>query len=171
MIHHWKTTGFCMSCLAAMAGLCLTQTGYALESLSDDRLAETTGEGIALLPENFKMVFQGPNDQSAASSYNRSNITDAAKYDTGFIRIIPTGENYEQLKLTAAQAAAMHNKADIFIYGLALSKSNSDLNQRFSNQGFNWGDAANPWLFRAGTATNIKQFAAKILLVISAIWL
>ena len=161
MIHHWKTTGFRMSCLAAMAGLCLTQTGYALESLSDDRLAETTGEGIALLPENFKMVFQGPNDQSATSSYNRSNITDAAKYDTGFIRIIPTGENYEQLKLTAAQAAAMHNKADIFIYGLALSKSNSDLNQRFSNQGFNWGDAANPWLFRAGTATNIKQFAAK----------
>ena len=326
MTYHWKNTGFQKSCLASVVSLLITQSGYALESLSDDRLAETTGEGIALLPENFKMVFQGPNDLSTASSYNRAGIIDPSKYDTGFIRIIPTGENYQQLytntynkyyavdsaqqyqtsydlvyqssynqqygaikdteynkayaqvkaqkeqtyrdyefsaagdslyterynfylngkykwpneffwlpaqREAASKADALNDlnnvktykdqitarvenklkndatpiaqaqtenlakqyalnqvdthvknaidaqvklstvqeiknkrtKADAFIYGLALSNSKdkdgkSSLATRYSNVGFNWGDAANPWLFRAGTAKNIKQFAS-----------
>jgi hypothetical protein len=41
-----------------------------------------------------------------------------------------------------------------------LSASNSNLNQRFSNVGFNWGSSINPWLFRAGTANNIQQFSS-----------
>ena len=52
--------GLKKSCLASLVGLMLAQSTFALESLSDEYLADTTGEGIALLPENFKMVFKGP---------------------------------------------------------------------------------------------------------------
>lgn len=163
MTQSWNT-GFKKSCLASVIAVLMSQSVYALESLSDDHLADTTGEGMALLPENFKMVFQGANDLSTASSYgvltDSTALLQASKKDTGFIRIIPTGENYSNLTLTAAQAAAKRTKADIFIYGLALSASNSNLNQRFSNVGFNWGSSINPWLFRAGTANNIQQFSS-----------
>ncbi len=163
MTQSW-TTGFKTSCLASVIAVLMSQSVYALESLSDDHLAEATGEGMALLPENFKMVFQGANDLSTASSYgvltDSSALLQASKKDTGFIRIIPTGENYADLKLTAAEAAAKRTKADIFLYGLALSASNTNLNQRFSNVGFNWGSSANPWLFRAGTAEGIQQFSS-----------
>src|SRR5690606_37435111 len=52
---------------------------------------------------------------------------------------------------------SLRTKADVFIYGLALSKSDGSLSTRYSNQGFSWGSAENPWLFRAGTE-NVKQF-------------
>ena len=87
--------GLKKSCLASLVGLILAQSTFALESLSDEYLADTTGEGIALLPENFKMVFQGANDLSTASSYNRG-VANPQQYDTGFIRIIPVGENYSK---------------------------------------------------------------------------
>lgn len=158
-----KAYTFRQNCVAAAVSLLLAQSAYALQDLSDAALSETTGEGVALLPEGFKMVFQGANDASTASSYNRNLTgTDAVKaeqYDTGFIRIIPVGENYSKYAgITSAVLGAKRTKADIFIYGLALSKTDSDLNKRFSNTGFNWGTEANPWLFRAGTATGIRQF-------------
>ncbi len=60
---------------------------------------------LRLLPENFKFVFQGPNDLSTASSYNKTPaVTNPEKYDTGFIRIIPRGGNYEQLFEQSRQA-------------------------------------------------------------------
>ena len=155
------STGFKKSCLASViAVLLVSQSVHALESLSDDHLAQTTGEGMALFPENFKMVFQAANDLSSVSSYNQVGLINPEKYDTGFIRIIPTGENYANLKVSAADAANKRTKADIFIYGLALSVSNNNLNQRFSNNGFDWGSAINPWLFRAGIANNIQQFSS-----------
>lgn len=336
---------FRQSCLVVAVSMLLTPSVYALQDLPDDALSNTTGEGVALLPENFKFVFQGPNDLSTASSYNKTpSVTNPEKYDTGFIRIIPRGGNYEQLfeqsrqavydnayfnnytakvpsyyqtyyedvynteynsiynnkktkddvlagytatfkaafenekveeyaaqqyyinrydalykerrddtllglsgckwclhsetkeesqawaydevrseirsdkataistyvkdqlaqktntemgllatrsakkkakesytskeltlrtdAVTAADAAlkntdhvaalkASRSKADIFIYGLALSKSNGNMNQRFSNQGLNWGTAENPWLFRSGTAKDIQQYNAQ----------
>ncbi|RKG52675.1 hypothetical protein D7V64_08805 [Acinetobacter cumulans] len=336
---------FRQSCLVAAVSMLLTPSVYALQDLPDEALSKTTGEGVALLPENFKFVFQGPNDLSTASSYNKTPaVTNPEKYDTGFIRIIPRGGNYEQLfeqsrqavydnayfqnytakvtgyyqiyytdvynaeyknvynntatradvlqnftttykatfesqkveefaaqqyyidrynalynkrrddtllglsgctlclhteseeksqvwaynevrkeirndkaadiqtyanvqlaqktneemdlrairsakakaqesytskeltLRTAAVAAAntalnttdhvaalkaSRSKADIFIYGLALSKSNGNMNQRFSNQGINWGTAENPWLFRSGTAKDIQQYNAQ----------
>lgn len=87
---------FRQSCLAAAVSMSAVPSVYALEHLSDETLSATTGEGVALTLENFKMVFQGPNDRSTASSY-ASGAIDPGKNDTGFIRIIPTGENYEQL--------------------------------------------------------------------------
>ena len=113
--------GLKKSCLASLVGLMLAQPTFALESLSDEYLADTTGEGIALLPENFKMVFQGANDLSTASSYNRG-VANPQQYDTGFIRIIPVGENYSKYT-NADDLTTKRTKADIFIYGLALSCS------------------------------------------------
>ncbi len=158
MTQSWNNTRFKKSCLASMLAALLSPSVYALESLSDDHLSDTTGEGIALLPENFKMVFQGPNDLSTASSYNNNAIAaaDKPKYDTGFIRIIPVGENYSGT--TATDLTTKQTKADIFIYGLALSKTNNNANSRFSNTTFNWGSTANPWLLRAGSQTAVPQF-------------
>lgn len=157
MTQSWNSHGLRKSVLATLIGLAVAQSGHALKPMSDESLSETTGEGIALLPEDFKMVFQGANDVSTGSSY-ALGLADPSSYDTGFIRIIPTGENYDAL--TSASKTDLdkrRTKADIFIYGLALSKSNDDLNQRYSNTGFNWGTTANPWLFRAGTQ-NTQQF-------------
>src|SRR5690606_9936518 len=92
----WSNTRFKKSCLASLIAVLLSPSVNALESLSDDHLSNTTGEGVALVLDDFKMVFQAPKDISAGSSYTR-NIENPGQADTGFIRIIPTGENYQQL--------------------------------------------------------------------------
>ncbi len=307
--------------LTLLMSMSIFPAAHAMQELSDHSLSDTTGEGVALVLDNFKMVFQGPNDLSAGSSYARS-IVDPGKADTGSIRIIPTGENYQQLsdrafentyqstydaqyqtsftalkdseykrvyetqfnneyqrlrnikydefrtaefnnstgtlykqrydywssyhgiggdgdyidaftrprkarekaendlnnvqewkdklhnkvegklnestevnqltnqarptaetnsnnlatqyaqnnaqqhtnqqiRYTINSATDMGNrktKADVFIYGLALSKSDGSLSTRFSNEGFNWGTADNPWLVHAGTQENVMQF-------------
>ncbi|MGE8538895.1 MAG: hypothetical protein ACN6NI_06395 [Acinetobacter sp.] len=154
---------FRKSYLAMTISLSLLSSAHAMQELSDSSLSDTTGEGVALLPESFKMVFQMPDDNSQSSSYNRAlpNDIQASQYDTGFIRIIPVGENYANLtSLSDTQLSNRRTKADIFLYGLALSETNSNANQRFSNVGFNWGSEVNPWVVRAGIADSISQFNA-----------
>ena len=307
--------------LTLLMSMSIFPAAHAMQELSDHSLSDTTGEGVALVLDNFKMVFHWPNDLSAGSSYAR-DLTDPSQYDTGFIRIIPTGENYQQLSdrafentyqstydaqyqtsFTALKDSEykrvyetqfnneyqrlrnikydefrtaefnnstgtlykqrydywssyhgiggdgdyidaftrprkarekaendlnnvqewkdkLHNKvegklnestevnqltnqarptaetnsnnlatlyaqnngekhtnqqirttinaatninnrktkADVFIYGLALSKSDGSLSTRFSNEGFNWGTADNPWLVHAGSQENVMQF-------------
>lgn len=87
---------FRKSYLAMTIGFSLLPSAHAMQELSDSSLSDTTGEGVALVLDDFKMVFQGPNDLSAGSSYARE-IANPGQADTGFIRIIPTGENYNQL--------------------------------------------------------------------------
>ncbi|WP_216934752.1 MULTISPECIES: hypothetical protein [unclassified Acinetobacter] len=87
---------FRKSYLAMTIGLSLLPSAHAMQELSDSSLSDTTGEGVALVLDDFKMVFQGPKDLSAGSSYARG-IENPGQADTGFIRIIPTGENYAQL--------------------------------------------------------------------------
>ncbi len=87
---------FRKSYLAMTIGLSLLPSAHAMQELSDSSLSDTTGEGVALVLDDFKMVFQGPKDISAGSSYSRG-IENPSQADTGFIGIIPTGENYEQL--------------------------------------------------------------------------
>lgn len=165
MILNGKHSIFKKSCLAMMLSLCSMTSTFAMQQLSDDIMAEATGEGLALLPENFKMIFQMPNDNSTASSYNRSltgtGATQASQFDTGFIRIIPVGEDYNQYtSLSQQDLNNKQTKADIFIYGLALSGTDSNANVRFSNTGFNWGSETNPWLIRAGTEEQVLQFSS-----------
>lgn len=87
--------------LALTIGLMMLPTAHAMQELSDHSLSDTTGEGVALVLDNFKMVMQGANDRSTASTYDPKRadikIINPAQHDTGFIRIIPTGENYSQL--------------------------------------------------------------------------
>ncbi|MGQ0474066.1 hypothetical protein [Acinetobacter variabilis] len=87
---------FRKSYLAMMIGLGLLPSAHAMQELTDSSLSDTTGEGVALVLDDFKMVFQAPNDASSGSSYARG-IANPGQADTGFIRIIPTGENYAQL--------------------------------------------------------------------------
>ncbi|QPF32755.1 hypothetical protein [Acinetobacter lwoffii] len=87
---------FRKSYLAMTIGFSLLPSAHAMQELSDSSLSNTTGEGVALVLDDFKMVFQGPKDLSAGSSYARG-IENPGQADTGFIRIIPTGENYNQL--------------------------------------------------------------------------
>ncbi|MEX5380136.1 hypothetical protein [Acinetobacter towneri] len=96
MTEHAITFPFRKRCLATAIGLFLTNPSYALQALSDDSLSNTTGEGVALVLDDFKMVFQQPNDLSTGSSYTRG-LDNPSQYDTGFIRIIPTGENYQNI--------------------------------------------------------------------------
>jgi len=96
MTEHAITFPFRKRCLATAIGLFLANPSYALQALSDDSLSNTTGEGVALVLDNFKMVFQQPNDLSTGSSYTRG-LENPSQYDTGFIRIIPTGENYQNI--------------------------------------------------------------------------
>lgn len=84
--------------IAMAIGLCALSPVHAMQSLSDDALSDATGEGVAIVLDDFKMVMQKPNDLSTHSSYNRlvntPNLPLPEQSDTGFIRIIPTGENY-----------------------------------------------------------------------------
>lgn len=87
---------FRKSYLAMMIGLGLLPSAHAMQELTDSSLSDTTGEGVALVLDDFKMVFQAPNNASSGSSYARG-IANPGQADTGFIRLIPTGEDYAQL--------------------------------------------------------------------------
>mgnify|MGYP003451135949 FL=1 len=138
------TVKFSKTVLAFLVGSLLNQTAFALEALSDDSLGDTTGEGIAFLPENFKMVFQQAND-GLTTTQNAANLADRSK-DTGFIRTIPVGP------LTSTAISAGAKKADLFLYGLALSQTDNDVNSRFSNKGASSGTDKNPWVLGVETA-------------------
>src|SRR5690606_25526309 len=77
------------TCLATILCMFSMPPAFAMQQLSDDTMSDTTGEGIAILPEDFKLVFQMPNDKSTGSSYNRpltgTGATDPSQFDTGFI--------------------------------------------------------------------------------------
>ncbi|WP_026471259.1 hypothetical protein [Alkanindiges illinoisensis] len=146
-------SGFRLSALALSIGLSLMSSrGFALEALDDDSLADSTGEGIAFLPENASIRLNGAD----------TNNSGAGTYDTGYIRLIPVGP------LTATAAASGAGKADVFMYGLAISQSNkaynaardsTDTNSRFSRTIDSWGSAINPWLLKVTTDSGIPNFS------------
>lgn len=152
-------SGFRLSTLALSVSLSLmSPASFALEALDDEGLAESTGEGIAVLPEKFSMVMQGANNTNPDQAYldNRAN-------DTGYIRLIPVGP------LTPEASASGAGKADIFLYGFAISQSNknyganrdaTDWNNRFGRNIDSWGSAINPWLLKVTTENDVPNFSA-----------
>jgi len=158
------TVCFKKTVLASLIGLFLSQSSFALEELSDAGLSETTGEGIAILPQNTFMVFRGAGPNESVNQI----ITDRSK-DTGYINYVPVGP----LSVSAADTSGNGSvgpedravgKADIFLYGLALSKSDGDANSRIANTSAaaaisSWGTGANPWIFKVKTATNVPNFS------------
>lgn len=155
--------------LASLVGLCVNQSVFALQEISDEGLSQTTGEGIALLPENTYMIFQGEKATTTqADLFNR-------QLDTGYINYLPIGP----LSLTAADTNNNGSidsgdravgKADLFLYGLAISTSNpnraNNHNERvgLSNDGNSinairsWGTASNPWILKVQTEPNVPTF-------------
>lgn len=123
MTEHAITFPFPKHCLAIAVGMYLANPSYALQVLSDDSLSNTTGEGVALVLDDFKMVFQQPNDLSTGSSYTRG-LDNPSQYDTGFIRIIPTGENYAQLAESAYHTVYNNTYNQSVLEGKAEHKYN-----------------------------------------------
>jgi len=155
--------------LASLIGLCVSQSAFALQEISDEGLSQTIGEGIALLPQNTYMIFQGEKaTTTGADLLNR-------QLDTGYINYVPVGP----LSLTATDTNKSGGvdatdravgKADIFLYGLAVSASNSarttNNNERVGlntagnaiNAISSWGTASNPWLLKVQSEANIPTF-------------
>ena len=150
------TVKFKKTLLASLIGLSVSQYTFALQEISDAGLSEATGEGIAMLPENFRMVFQGANDNPNLTSGMGIDYLDRTK-DTGYIRYIPVGP------LTTEATARGAQKADIFLYGLALSRADTDINNRYNSsstgQVKSWGTTNNPWLLKVQTAQSTPDFA------------
>ena len=152
-------SGFRLSTLALSVGMALMSTsGFALEALNDEGLAESTGEGVAILPEDFSMQFNGADNTAG----------------TGYIRLIPVGPltkasqdtNKDGLVSTSDHSVG---KADIYLYGLAISQSNkaynagrvtADTSARFGRNIDSWGSAVNPWLIKVSTQADVPDFSA-----------
>ncbi|AXQ23282.1 hypothetical protein BEN71_14915 [Acinetobacter wuhouensis] len=166
------TVKFHKTVLASFIGLCISQSCFALQELTDEKLGDTTGEGIALLPQNAYMVFQG-----VGANQTEANILDATKrnQDIGYIHYIPVGpltsvvqDTNKDLSVTATDHSV--GKADLYLYGLAVSKNaNNDANSRLdaglTNNVANaaiksWGTAANPWILNVKTDNNVPDFGA-----------
>lgn len=174
------TVSFQKTVLASLIGLCLSQSAFALQEISDNDLSQAIGEGIALLPQDFAFVLRGAGANESASTI----LTDRTK-DTGYIHILPVGgltsivqdtnrDGFVSDGTTAIGGSTKpvdHSvgKADIYLYGLALSKNlNGDVNSRFDSNASttsygttaigSWGTAANPWIFRAETKKNMPNF-------------
>ncbi|MFW2148871.1 hypothetical protein ACK2M2_12175 [Acinetobacter sp. TY1] len=150
------TVYFKKTVLASFIGLCLSQSCFALETLSDESLSDTTGEGIALLPTDAYMVFR----EAGANESATNVLTDRTK-DTGYIHYIPVGPLSSEAKASGA------GKADLYMYGLALSKSDDDSNSRLANTAAkaaisSWGTATNPWILKVDTAKNIPTFTQDV---------
>lgn len=154
---------FKASLLASLVGLCLSSSAMALEVLSDDHLSEMTGAGIAILPQDTYFVFRGEGaDESKASLFS-----DRSK-DTGYFHFIPVGP----LTLAAQDTnkdgvvdSRDHSvgKADLYVYGLALSRSDNNSNSRLANSEElakirSWGTASNPWIIKVATENNVPNF-------------
>lgn len=151
------TVSFKRTVLATLISLCISRYAFALQEISDDALSQATGEGVAILPTDFSFVLRG--DKTG----NETSLTDRSK-DTGYIHLIPVGGLTSVAQDTNRDGlvnGSDHSvgKADIYLYGLALSKNDNDSNNRFGSKIASWGTANNPWILKAATATNVPDFA------------
>ena len=167
------TVSFQKTVLASLIGLCLSQSIFALENLEqldDASLSQATGEGIALLPENFALQFNGADDTVGA----------------GYIRYIPVGPlttTAQDTNKDGSVNASDHSvgKADLYLYGVTLGQSKKDYGvgrnsadwgaafggisntpaaADFGRPITSWGSAENPWLMKVATEQNVPDFAA-----------
>ncbi|WP_445115154.1 hypothetical protein [Acinetobacter sp. WZC-1] len=153
------TTKFQKTLLASLTGLCISHSCFALEALSDESLSESTGEGLALLPENYSMRFNGSNDAAGGGS----------------IRFIPVGP------LSQAAESKGYAKADVFVNGISLGQSKKDVGvardatdwgvgygnigtaaNDFARTITSWGSASNPWILKTVTNNNVPDFSGVV---------
>lgn len=150
-----STVVFKRTVLATLVGFCMSQTAFALQEISDEGLSQATGEGIALLPENFSFRFNGADTANGG----------AGTYGAGSIRLIPVGP------LSATATAKGYKKADAWLYGLSLSQSNKNVGAAINGSDWgtlygrpidSWGSASNPWVIKTLTDDNVPNFVGNI---------
>ena len=143
------------------------QAVYALEALDDEVMSETTGEGIALLPENYSVSMNGANPTTGLYTDNSGKGT----YGSGYMRFIPVGP------LTATATLKLYQKADLWLYGLSLGQSKKNYDATIDKDDWgvpfgaigtaaadfgrtitSWGTAANPWLIKTVTDNTVPNF-------------
>ena len=172
------TVSFQKTVLASLIGLCLSQSAFALQEISDKDLSQATGEGIAFLPENAYMIFQKADDTVKTTATAQADLL-SRTLDTGYINYIPVGP----LTTTATDTSknttfgvedGAVGKADLFLYGLAISASNSartnNHNERVGlntdgtavNSISSWGSYNNPWLFKVESKSGIPTFTPDV---------
>lgn len=146
------------------------QLAFALESLDDEAMSQTTGEGVALLPENYSFMMNGENPL-AATAGDYSDNGGRGTYGTGYMRFIPVGP------LTATATGKGYQKADIWLYGLSLGQSKKDYGADINSTDWGvpfgaigtgasdfgrtintWGTANNPWILKTVTDNNVPDF-------------
>lgn len=161
-----KTFQLSSLCVAMSCATASLHAFEQLETLDDYELGEATGEGIAILPENFSMRMNGPDTANNG----------AGTFDTGYIRLIPVGpisgkdstglvdKNYSVSGGEVYDTnGKLVRKADIYLYGLGLSQSptahntTADTTMNFGRAIDSWGTAINPWVIKAVTE-NVQQF-------------
>ncbi|MFW2018250.1 hypothetical protein ACG92T_13975 [Acinetobacter ursingii] len=153
------TVNFKKTVLASIIGLFLSQPCFALQEISDEKLSETTGEGIALLPTDFSFQLNGANSTTSTST-SKTDISDNTNPGTGYLHIIPVGPLSSTIQTYNQTATNKIGKADIYLYGLALSKNDNNVNTRYSGTNISsWGTAVNPWVLKVLTASNIPNFS------------
>ena len=149
MTVHWTyAPDFKLPVLSALTLAILTVgfPAHALEAMGDEEMSKSSGQAIAFLPENFSVRFNGEDGTP----------------DTGYVRLIPVGPN-----AIAPTVGTNFQKADTYIYGLALSQSdqelgagrtNADLESRFGRPIESWGTGSNPFQLAAKTQTGVPSF-------------
>lgn len=158
-----KTLPLALTLLSAA----MAMPAYALMAISESEMGDATAEGIAFLPENFAMQLNGVDDTAG----------------TGYVRYIPVGPltlesqdtNKDGVLTGGPGPTADHSvgKADIYLYGIAISQSakdygvartlsgvTPDTNSRFDRPITSWGSAENPWLIQVKTQTDVPNFSA-----------
>lgn len=149
------------------------QAAQPLQKLDDLELADSTGEGIAFLPTEASLQFNGANT-IASTKTNMVEETGNGNPGTGYIHILPVGPLTKTSKDTNKDGSITNadrgvGKADIYLYGLAISQSNksssqaldsTDWNTRFGKNITSWGSSDNPWVLKVATAKDVPNFSA-----------
>jgi hypothetical protein len=165
MSYIYVESRFKMRLLSLTISLLFVPYAYALYPINDAELADSTGEGVALLPEDFSLSMNGADTANSG----------AGTYGAGYARVIPVGP------LSATAEAKGYQKADIYLYGTSLAQSKKNYGAArtsddwgvpfgavvagggatnatdFGRSITSWGSATNPWLLKTLT-DNVPDF-------------
>ncbi|HEY4713102.1 MAG TPA: hypothetical protein VIH30_02500, partial [Aquirhabdus sp.] len=165
-----------LSLALTLLSAAMAMPAYALQEISESDLGEATAEGIAFLPENTSLIFRGAGtttdangvmtDAVGITTETTATILSDRTKDTGYIRYIPVGPLTTAATVSSNIYGATTGKADLFLYGLAISKGDRNYNKRFNDAAGNankiasWGTSANPWLLKVETASSVSNFSS-----------
>ena len=110
--------------LAVAISAMLSGHALALEAISDEAMSEATGEGIALLPEDFKFVMEDS--------------------DASYINLIPRGPTKGPDGIVGT--ADDPKRADLYIRNLSITADDESPTRASAASIDSWGSGANPFL-------------------------